>query len=144
MLLHDEIEFEEPTTSLCECCGGVTTHLVRFVSRNERAFAVYFADFAHDDFVSVLVGFGDWKEDAPLSQRTAVAFRIWVSNDSFQVGIVDPEDTHWETDYLGRKLSRKEALSHELIQEVFDLSDHIVECDKPIIEYLESLPNEEV
>jgi hypothetical protein len=139
---RDEIEFGEPTASTCGCCGGVTTHLVRFVSRDERAFAVYFADFAHEDFVSVLVGFGDWGDDAPPSGRTAFAFRIWTSNNSYQVGIVEPGDTHWETDYLGKKLSREAALGHELIQEVFDLSDHIIECDRPIIDYLESLPRE--
>ncbi len=135
----DRIEFEEPSTSICDCCGAISTHLVRFVTRDESAFAVYFADYSDTDFVSVLVGFGNWDDDASPAERTAFAFRIWVSDDSYQVGIIDPDDAHWKSEYLGKILTRDAALKHKLIQEVFDPSDHIVECDLPVIEYLNSL-----
>ncbi|MGO4572524.1 hypothetical protein [Microvirga sp. 2TAF3] len=52
--------------------------------------------------------------------------------------IVDPEDTRWETDYLGKILSWEEALKHPWLREVFDLSDRMVRCDKPINEFLTS------
>jgi hypothetical protein len=135
---HDQIEFEEPSRSVCECCGGTTTSLTRFVTRNGAAFAIYFGRFSEshpDKYVSVLVGFGDWSEDDPSANRTAVGFRIWTDEKSYQVTFIDAAED-WETDFLGVKLTREEALNGELRQEVFDLSDHIVECDQPIVEYL--------
>ncbi|OQW78293.1 MAG: hypothetical protein BVN33_00030 [Proteobacteria bacterium ST_bin13] len=138
---RDEIEFEQPDYFSCECCGARSTKLTRFVHRQGSAFAVYFANFsdsAHCDYVSVLVGFGPWGEDSPPDQRTAFALRIWTKGDRFQVGLVDPDQDGWETEFLGRKLSRDEALVHALKQEAFDLSDHIVECDEPVIRFLES------
>lgn len=136
--MRDRIEFEEPDLSTCECCGGITTRLTRFVTREGNAFAVYFARYSNNHperYVSVLVGFGDWSEDAPPENRTAIAFRVWTNETNYQVGIVDAEDD-WETVLLGVKLSRDQALASSLKQEVFDLSDHIVECDLPIIDYL--------
>lgn len=136
---NHQIEFCEPTFYDCDCCGHRTTKLTRFVTRNGAAFAAYYAHFSngprHDD-VQLLAGFGTWGEHSAPEDRTAIAFRIWNTEDSFNVGLMDAD--HWETDYLGRRLSREEALASPWRQEVFDLSDHIVECDRPIIEYLKS------
>lgn len=139
MSKSDTIEFEEPTTSTCECCGGSTTHLTRFVSREGDAFAVYYARFSNnhpDRYVSVLAGFGDWDEEASPSERTAIAFRIWCTENNYQVGIVNAVEDGWTATILGERLSRDQALENEWRQELFDLSDHIVECDAPIIGYL--------
>ena len=142
MSWHDSIEFEEPTTSVCDCCGGTTIHLTRFVSRDGNAFAVYYARYSDnhpDKYVSLLAGFGPWGEDASPSERTAIAFRIWTTGSNYEVGIVEPEDDDWEATFLGTKLIRDDALASKWRQELFDLSDHIVECDAPIIEYLNQL-----
>lgn len=140
MANHDAIEFEEPTSSTCECCGEKSTHLTRFVSRDGAAFAVYLADFAPShDFVSVLASFGGWGGDENEfgpEDRTAFALRIWVAHDSYQVGFVDRAESGYTTDYFGKVLDREDALQHPLRQEVFDLSDHIVQCDQPVIEFL--------
>lgn len=138
---HDEIDFEPPTYTNCECCGATTTSLTRFVTREGDAFAVYFARFSNSDHgrhVSVLAGFGPWYEGAPQEDRTALACQLWVRGDRFQVSLVDGKDDGWDTDFLGRKLSREEALESDWKQELFDLTDHIVECDRPIIEHLEA------
>ena len=136
---RDQIEFCEPTFYDCECCGHRTTKLTRFVTRDGAAFAAYYAHFSdgpdHDD-VQLLVGFGPWGEDAPPEERTAIAFRIWNSEESFNVALMDADC--WTTDYLGRRLSRSEALVSPWKQELFDLSDHIVMCDQPIVDYLNS------
>lgn len=134
---HDQIEFAEPKTSTCECCGEVSTHLVRYVTRDGNAFAIYYADFSPGhDFVSVLAGFGVWDEDASPDQRTAFAFRIWIANDGYQVGLIDAAEAMYDTSFLGRILDREEALSHPLKAEAFALSDHIVACDEQVIEFL--------
>lgn len=137
---RDEIEFNLPEYSTCECCGSTTTSLTRFVSREGAAFAVYLAKFSDGphDYVSVLAGFGDWREEGLPADRTAIAFRIWTAQDSFQVGLVDAEDDGWTGEFLGRRLSRAEALDCEWKAEAFALSDHIVECDRPIIDFLEA------
>ena len=136
----DQIEFEEPQRSICECCGNTTTRLTRFVTRNGNAFAVYFVMFTeeHEDrSAAVMVGIGDWGDDTiPEEARLAFTFRLWLANDSYQVSMIDPDDSPWETTHLGRRLPREEALNHPLIQEVFDLSDHIVKCDQPLVDYL--------
>jgi len=138
-MAQDEIEFGEPAFHDCDCCGHRTTRLTRFVTRNGGAFAVYYAHFSdgpeHDE-VELLAGFGPWGEDAPPETRTAIAFRITNTPDNFNVTLVDADP--WDTDYLGRRLSRDEALASPWKQEVFDLSDHIVICDRPIIDYLSS------
>ena len=137
--MADEIEFEDPTFSTCECCGSNSTHLVRFVTRDGDAFASYYADFSSGhDFVSVLVGFGEWGDNATPDDRTAFALNIWVAHNSFQVGLIDAADAFRSTaTFFGKILDREEALAHPLTQELFDLSDHIVICDRPIIEFLE-------
>src|SRR3569623_1594425 len=133
----DTIEFEEPTYSTCDCCGEQTKHLVRFVARDDVEFAVYFADFSPGhDFVSVMVCYGDWGEGASSYNRIAFPFRIWKSEESYQVGWVDAADAAYNYEILGRVVDRSEALGHALKPEVFALSDHIVECDRPVIDFL--------
>ena len=139
--VHDEIEFEEPSYSECDCCGALTTHLTRFVYRDDAAFAVYkaaFSDTPAHDWVNLLFSFGEWGEEASPSDRLAIACVMWVSEDGANnVRLVDPEESFGITGFFGRVLSREEALAHELTQKVFDLTDHIVLCDKPIVDFLE-------
>jgi hypothetical protein len=141
MTVRDRIEFNEPKQSLCECCGQTSTHLVRYVSRDGQAFAVYFADFSTGhDYVNVLASFGDWVSDEGAEHRTAFALAIWVRDGGYQVGCIDAGESGYESNgVMGRILDRAEALEHPLKQEAFDLSDHIVECDRPVIEFLERL-----
>ena len=41
-----------------------------------------------------------------------------------------------DAEMLGTMLDRKEGLKHEWIKEVFHIIDHIVEEDRPVIDYL--------
>ena len=109
-----EIEFEEPTESVCDCCGNTTVRLTRFVYRDGDAHAVYYAQFTagHEKKrLSGLVGLGEWSDDSePEKNRTAFAFQIWMDADDFKVGLVDAVDSPWnDVTFLGRILDRKEA-----------------------------------
>jgi len=56
------IEFEKPHQSICECCGGTSTNLTRFVYRDDDAFAVYYVAFSDnhpDRAVSVVISLGE-------------------------------------------------------------------------------------
>ncbi|HEY2032595.1 MAG TPA: hypothetical protein VGH02_02780 [Rhizomicrobium sp.] len=135
----DEIEFYKSTASTCQCCGTETTRLTRFVTRHGNAFSIYFAVYstAHrSDGVHILAGFGDWSEEAARENRAAFSFRIWSTDDNFNTTLENPDEDRWGDTSLGRKLSRQEALAHEWLQEVYDLSDLIVRWDEPIKQFL--------
>ena len=134
-----EIDFEEPQTMNCECCGGVTTKLVRYVSQDNEAFAVYLASFTpiHDEkIVHIIIGLGTWGEDAPSSERTAFVLKLWQNDDQWNVTILDKDESAWSgVEFLGKILDREAALSHPWVKDIYHITDHIVAEDKPIIEY---------
>lgn len=105
---HDQIEFEEPRYSTCDCCGEVSTHLVRFVTRDHVAFAVYYAGFFGKSMTASvgLASFGAWEEDSDPADRTAFAFQIWMLDDGYQIGLVDADDSGYRDGFLGRILNR--------------------------------------
>lgn len=138
MAVDDEIEFEAPELRSCQCCGKTLTSLTRFVYRGGDAFAVYYLDLNHSGDRPIaygLVGFGEWGDDDvdPLQARVAFAFQLTSNSEDYLLSLIDPDDTDWTTNFLGRRLPRTEALAHPLLQEVFDLSDHIMRCDIPVI-----------
>jgi hypothetical protein len=133
-------ELEEPTESRCACCGKTTVRLTRFVYKDDDAFAVYYASFTpdHDErWVSGLIGLGVWGDDeAGPEARTAFPFQIFVKDDCFNVRMVDASESPWrDVTFLGRILDRNEALAHEWIEEVFHITDHMLEEDPEIVGY---------
>jgi hypothetical protein len=136
--MDDRIEFEEPEIRTCECCGRPITSLTRFVYRGGDAFAVYYLNLDHDSDRRVaygLAGFGEWGEDEvdPREVRVAFAFRLANGVDTYELSVIDADASPWRTEFLGRRLTRAEALQHPLLQELYDLSDHILRCDGPAI-----------
>lgn len=137
-------EFEPPREQdPCPCCGGRTTALTRFVHKDEDAHAVYLATFSGnhpEKVVSLAVGLGEWGEGATTNDRVAFAMQLRCTAAGFAVAVVDGNTSPWSgAAFLGRLLSREEALAHPLIREAFHLTDHIVEEDEPIREYLEAV-----
>lgn len=139
-------EFAEPTATKCDCCGGVTTSLTRFVYEDGDAYAVYYARFGagHEPrVVEAVVSLGDWGEDAGPWDRVAFPFRLRATDAEYQVTVVDAAESPWEgVELLGRMLDRAEALQHERLEEVFHISDHMVREDIPLREYLDGSPED--
>jgi hypothetical protein len=135
------VEYEVPKVSSCDCCGGQTTRLTRFVYQDGDAYAVYYALFSDNHperYVSLIVSIGEWANDAPPSGRIAVPLRLWATEDDFNVTMTDAAESPWrDVELLGRILDREEALAHPRIKEVFHITDHIVAEDMPVKEYLE-------
>jgi len=131
-----DIEFEEPTRSECECCGGTSTRLTRFISREGDAHAVYYAAYSDKHVEKRLFGIaslGEWWEDEVPDSRVAFAFEMWTDDENFNVGIIDARASLWsDVTIIGRKLSREEALKHEWISEVFHITDHTTDEDPEI------------
>jgi hypothetical protein len=135
-----EIEFATPAVKTCECCGGATTTLTRYVTIDDRAQAVYFASFSDnhpEQVVSVLLSLGPWWEGAGPEGRVSFGLKIWQTKERYNVGVVDADGVGWPNSKLmGRRLTRDEALSHPRINEAFHISDHIVAEDPEIRAYL--------
>lgn len=134
-----EIEFEEPNISICECCGGKTIQLTRFVYKDRDAFAIYYLKFTDnhpEKIITVIISIGDWGSDEPPKNRKAFPFKIWTNETNYQVGLLDKTDSPWQANLLGEILDRNKALNHTWIKDVFHITDHIVAEDKPAIKYL--------
>ena len=136
------IEFAEaPPATRCECCGGTTTTLTRFIHQDGDAYAIYYARFSDNhpqQTVSLAVGLGDWDEHAEPSSRTAFALELRQVNGCFQVMVVDQERCPWKnTMVLGPILDRQDALQHPRINEVFHIADHMVAEDPVIRTYFQ-------
>ncbi|WP_269235402.1 hypothetical protein [Flavobacterium flavigenum] len=50
---------------------------------------------------------------------------------------MDKEESPWQHEILEKILDRKDALEHPWIQEVFHITDHIVDEDKELIAYFD-------
>jgi hypothetical protein len=133
-------DFEEPTSASCECCGGITTALTRFVYEDGNAYAIYYARFGvrHEPrVVEAVVSIGEWGEGSGPWDRIAFPLRVRATDREYQVTVVDADESPWQgVGLLGRMLDRAEALQHERLQEVFHLSDHMVRDDVPLRDYL--------
>lgn len=134
-----EFEFEEPQKSVCECCGGTTTRLTRFVYKDGDAFAIYYATFSDNHSESGVLGvvsLGDWENDEVPPNRVAFPFRLWEGEENYNVGITNRDESPWkDAKVIGRMLDREEALAHPWIDEVFHITDHIVEDDIEIVNF---------
>jgi hypothetical protein len=140
MAEHDEIEFNEPTYTTCECCGTTRTGLVRYVYREGSWIGIYYASFSEapeHDWINLLVALGDLSKDSPVEHKAAFALQMWTDGENNHVRVAEPEDIPWDTDYFGPILTRAEGLAHPWLQEVFDLTDHMMLCDEPIIAFLD-------
>lgn len=136
------IEFEPPSESEpCECCGGQTTSLTRYVHRDGDAYAIYYAKFSNNHperSVVATISLGEWGEGSSPEQRVAFALEIRSNDHEYQISLIDAVLSPWkEAKFIGRTLNREEALKHPLVKEVFNITDQIVTEDIPLREYLE-------
>jgi hypothetical protein len=137
-----EFEFCEPQFDGCECCSAITTRLTRFVTKDDDAYAVYYAlmSEAHGEKrLAGLVSLGEWgSEDIPEC-RVAFSFEMWTDEDQWNVGITDATQSHWaDANIVGRQLTREEALKHPWLPEVFHLTDHMTADDPAVREFFEN------
>jgi hypothetical protein len=136
------IKYEKPILGeVCPCCGGRTIRLTRFVYSDSDAHAVYYAAFSNKHpkrFVSAIVSLGEWGEGSTPAERLAFAVRIRAAKSEYQVMVINAEDSLWhDADILGRMLDREEALTHPWLDEVFHITDHIIEEDRAVRDYLD-------
>lgn len=136
-----EVEFDEPKKEPCDCCGNTSTRLTRFVYQDGDAFSIYYVLFTkgHDEKSAyVLIGLGDWDEDAEPEKRTAFPVKIREDGDSWAVTVTNKTESPWRNvEFLGKIIDREEALEHPWIKDVYHITDHIMAEDKPVREFFE-------
>lgn len=135
-----EIEMSEPSASRCDCCGGLTVRLTRFVYRDGDAFAVYYAAYSNnhpDAEIAMLVSLGRWDEGSEPSQRSAFYCRVRPTKASYEVSLGDAEHSAWgDANIIGAKLSREDALRHPLKATAFEVLDEAFEQDRSLLGFL--------
>lgn len=139
-----EFEFEEPEESICDCCGRTTTSLIRWVIRDDEAFAMYYSAFSTghpESGVIGIVSFGEWWVEGHIPEsRVAIAFQMWKADDEYKVALIDASESPWaNAKLIGRKLSSEQALESEWIKDLFHVTDHMVSADPAIREFFETV-----
>ena len=139
-----EIEEGNPIEPVkCECCGGRTTTVTRFVHKDGSAHAIYYArvsDNHPERVASILVGLGKWGDGTTDADRRSFFIEMRRGPDGFDVRVVDAAASPWpNAKLLGRTLDRHEALGDPLLHEVFHITDHMVADDAFIREYFKRL-----
>ncbi len=135
------IEFDAPKRSVCACCAGTTTRLIRYVYRDGRAHAVYYACFtdSHPErVVDLVVSLGDWGEGTTPEQRRAFSMKIRTRDNQYEVMVTSADQCPWrEATIIGRVLDREEALAHPWLKDAFAVTDQIVLEDQAMKQYLD-------
>lgn len=135
-----EIECEQPTYFDCDCCGGVTTQLTRFLYLDDEAHAIYYAGFTdrHEEReVQLLISLGEWGDDSGPADRAAFALVLRPDRPQPQIRIVDAAASPWRgADVVGAVLTLADALAHPWREEVERLAAHIALEDPEVEEYL--------
>lgn len=135
---------EPPRTELCQCCGGTTTWLTRFVYSDDDAFAVYYAAFSDEHLereITIAIGIGEWGDESTADDRRSFALVMRETETELAVTVTDAEESPWRnSEIIGRMLDRDEALAHPLISDVFHITDHMVTDDPEIRAYFERQP----
>ncbi len=140
MATEYELEMSKPSASRCDCCGGLTVRLTRFVYRDGNAFAIYYAAYSNnhlDSELAMLVSLGEWGEGSDPSQRAAFYCRVRPTNDSYEVMLGDAAQSTWrEADITGAKLTREQALGHPWKAKAFEVLDEAFLRDRSLRGFL--------
>ncbi len=129
-----EIEYEPPNLSgPCDCCGGKTLSLTRFVTQGGDAFGVVYmrgTPGRPQHGVTAAISVGKWWDGTTPEDRTAFALEFRDDPENYGVRVVDSATSPWSlVENLGRMLDREEALSHPSLPDVFHITDHLFQED---------------
>ncbi len=132
-----EIETHPAKTSKCDCCDKLNHSLLRFVTRDGDAHAIYRALMSsHYGLpVHVMATFGEFGDDSCEDDRFSVALSIWEDTDNICTTVHNPADSPWY-DIDGRKLSKEDALRFMKASN-FELSTLIARFDPHVAAYFQ-------
>lgn len=131
---------ENSKPSVCHCCGRESNVGHGFVYKDGDAYAVYYAGWASghlDKKVSFAIAIGEWDDNSTPTDRTCFGLEAYEGEEEILFRVIEPEESPWaDTDLLGKMISRKYALDHLLLKEVFVIAEHLVRNHNAIRQYL--------
>lgn len=139
----DEIKaFEKP----CSCCNNAGFTTTGVIIINGNVFGMYnssWVDGIKHREVLIIITHGDINEDGNYSNNITVCMKTRLINWESEFMMIDGKDIPFnKKEYLGKVLSRKEALEHKLSDLFFRIGDKIVNQDSEINAYLSKTMNQ--
>jgi hypothetical protein len=104
---------------------------------------VYYAGWTegHSRGVQCILGLGDWDDEESPEERRSFGIRCWVDGADIKFEVQDPAASRYgENTFLGRMLSRSDALADSEMLDVLHIAEHIVEDDPRVCAALEGIP----
>lgn len=132
------IEFEEPNLIPCDCCGENIVRLTRFVYQNDDAFAYYYAEIQphiQNKIVKCLVVICEFEGDE-IAKKIGFPLQLWEREQDFVVTLLNSDETPWSNIDDIEILNREQSLKHHYKNDIFRITDKILENDKEIKEFL--------
>jgi hypothetical protein len=135
------IEFDKKMT-LFECphCGEKSITVWGFVSKDNAAHAVYYANLmtGHREISARLtISIGGWGDEDNLAKRKWIFIEARPIAGSYEMMVREPEESFYNgKPILGKPLSRSQALDAQLAEEFFAVADHIAFNDPAVKSYL--------
>lgn len=134
------IEFDEPISSLCACCGNIEKRISASVFFGETMVAFYMTSLpGHAGLpLSILAFWGDFGDEAKQTDRLAATFAVMnvPEQNGYGTSITDPEEAGWPPTDTAVYLSKEEATAKHA-ERLYTLSDLILDKDKMIRAYLD-------
>ena len=134
------IDRDPPRTGLCDCCGGTTTRLTRWVRHEGGAFASYVAVFSDNHperSVALAVILGSWGVGTSARDRVVFVMDLRGSADAPGAKVVDGSRSRFaDAGGMGRVLEREEAMANPLLEDAFGVLDAAWALDVELDAYL--------
>jgi hypothetical protein len=126
----------------CSCCGGRHKSAYGFIYKDGDAYSLYYATLhtGHQEpSVGLTLSVGNWSDHNALEERQWIFLRVWPSEEEFKMEVLEPQlSQHYDSQSLGRALTREVALASPLLQEFFEVADYIIMNDPAVNSYLEA------
>jgi hypothetical protein len=124
----------------CPHCGEQSSTVWGYVSRDDIAYAVYYANLmtGHKEVSARLtISFGGWGEGAEGAKRKWVFIEARPTNESYEMMVREPEESFYHgTALLGVPIGRAEVLASTLRHEIFEIADCIAFNDPAVKSHL--------
>lgn len=135
------IEFNEKIESFkCSHCGEESKTVWGWVSKDNAAHAVYFANLmtGHQEVSARLtISIGGWGDEVNLAKRKWIYIEARPIPTSYEMMVREPDESlHNGKPMLGASMTRSEALASPLIKEFFAVADYIAFNDPAVRSYL--------
>jgi hypothetical protein len=131
------IEFNNKVKSFrCPHGGEESMTVWGWVSKENAAHAAYFANLmtGHQEISArPTISIGRWGKEDNLAKRKWVFIEARPIPGSYEMMVREPEESLYSGEaILGEVLTRSEALASPLVQESFDVADHIAHNDPAV------------